>query len=533
MATTFAPCVRVDQDARAGRRLIAVEDIPAGTCILSEPAVAAVLARARWESHCFGCWARLRPDARMRCGRCRLARYCDRRCQASDWKRAHAVECAALPLLDAHAEPDAQHAGFAHDCVLLGRAVRALSAAPAAVRAAVDALAAAPAEQAAHADGVARAALSHGLCAGGPPAPAALAARLARAFACNNFGVCSPSGAGGLLGAGLWPLGAVLNHSCAPNCALAHLLDARGAPPTQLVRTILPVRRGSELRHSYVDSSAGKAQRRAALRAPYGFECGCERCGGAPGGGGGREVGGCEAGREPEPAHAEPRADPALDAELDGPAEPHAADVARDLGAAASLHGRAVLAGAVAEERALLRAALELRARHLGPAHAHVRELRAALLACELAAGDVGAAAAEAERLLAGAERALGAAPSRARATLLLTAAEVWALCAAACAAGEGHGVSLGALRDAAAVAERAHARGRGAVAPRVPPGDAAAADEPARAWQGYAHARASACAERAVAQLLITHGEAHPLTAEARAALDAYSSSVAAAACA
>lgn len=69
-----------------------------------------------------------------------------------------------------------------------------------------------------------------------------------------------------------YPRAALLNHSCAPNCALAFeglILQ---------VRTLREVEAGEELCHSYVELCQPTSKRRLALRDRYGFHCDCPRC---------------------------------------------------------------------------------------------------------------------------------------------------------------------------------------------------------------------------------------------------------------
>lgn len=91
-------------------------------------------------------------------------------------------------------------------------------------------------------------------------------------LACNDFSIWDelilP------LGLGVYPLGALLNHSCEPNCVLYY------APKThaQVIRTIRHVKEGEELCHPYIDLACTTPERRAKLDASYHFRCDCSRC---------------------------------------------------------------------------------------------------------------------------------------------------------------------------------------------------------------------------------------------------------------
>ena len=129
------------------------------------------------------------------------------------------------------------------------------------------------------------------------------------AFQSNNFAITN-----GLMvsqGAGAYPLGALLNHSCEPNCAIVYeernkgdRTDRRGkacldtgsagqpdefspdpssrysqsATHVQTIRTLRAVKAGEELTHSYIDCAAVTSKRRAQLWDRYYFRCCCTRC---------------------------------------------------------------------------------------------------------------------------------------------------------------------------------------------------------------------------------------------------------------
>ncbi|KIY97081.1 hypothetical protein MNEG_10880 [Monoraphidium neglectum] len=74
--------------------------------------------------------------------------------------------------------------------------------------------------------------------------------------------------------AGVWQEFALLNHSCAPNTCAA-LFGV-----TLVVRAAAPILAGEELTACYLGERrlAPVRERRAALRANYGFHCQCDRC---------------------------------------------------------------------------------------------------------------------------------------------------------------------------------------------------------------------------------------------------------------
>lgn len=237
------------------------------------------------------------------------------------------------------------------------------------------------------------------------------------AFQSNNFAITN-----GLMvsqGAGAYPLGALLNHSCEPNCAIVYeernkgertdrrgkeWMDAAGsteqpdglspdassrypqaATHVQTIRTLRAVKAGEELTHSYIDCAAVTSKRRAQLWDRYYFRCCCTRCVG-------------EADTEPQPEEALERflerdrdGQQIPEAILQGEAKPSSIDVAlqtprcKDLfranalwNEAASVHmaDNAATTAAAFEaeeqrrnrrEQSLLSLCLELRQRHLHP----------------------------------------------------------------------------------------------------------------------------------------------------------------------
>ncbi|KAJ1928454.1 hypothetical protein IWQ60_002020, partial [Tieghemiomyces parasiticus] len=75
------------------------------------------------------------------------------------------------------------------------------------------------------------------------------------------------------LGDGTYPLGALLNHSCRPNCVVMY-----GPGGLMVVRALVPILPGEELTGTYVDNITPYAQRRTQLAHKYHFICRCVRC---------------------------------------------------------------------------------------------------------------------------------------------------------------------------------------------------------------------------------------------------------------
>ncbi len=78
------------------------------------------------------------------------------------------------------------------------------------------------------------------------------------------------------MGLGLFPLCAMFNHSCFPNCAFVNNGSAL------VFRTVRPVQKGDELTVAYTQLDKSRATRRARLLQDRGFLCRCRRCRLAP-----------------------------------------------------------------------------------------------------------------------------------------------------------------------------------------------------------------------------------------------------------
>ena len=74
------------------------------------------------------------------------------------------------------------------------------------------------------------------------------------------------------VGSGVYPVGALLNHSCDPNCAIRYL------GRKQVIYAIKPIEEDSELYHCYVDPFWSREMRIQGLEKVYGFKCRCVRC---------------------------------------------------------------------------------------------------------------------------------------------------------------------------------------------------------------------------------------------------------------
>jgi hypothetical protein len=92
-----------------------------------------------------------------------------------------------------------------------------------------------------------------------------------RRFSVNNFGIVNDMMR--MTGSGVYPLAALLNHSCAPNCILRYT----GTGVLEVVASC-EIAAGVELTHSYVDLVSTTTTRQERLQTTYGFDCTCARC---------------------------------------------------------------------------------------------------------------------------------------------------------------------------------------------------------------------------------------------------------------
>ncbi|MGK3734381.1 MAG: hypothetical protein ACI8RD_000568 [Bacillariaceae sp.] len=102
-----------------------------------------------------------------------------------------------------------------------------------------------------------------------------------RRFRVNNFGVTDSLVR--VIGGAVYTLGALLNHSCSPNCLLRYDLSSesssqRHEPPVMEVIAAQDIPIGEELTHSYIELVSSKNSRISNLKQMYGFDCFCPRC---------------------------------------------------------------------------------------------------------------------------------------------------------------------------------------------------------------------------------------------------------------
>ncbi|KAL4093758.1 hypothetical protein PRIC1_011188 [Phytophthora ramorum] len=253
--------VSEDVSGDRGRRVEAQTDLNAGDLALQAQALAAVLLPELWGSHCHKCFS---SGTRLsRCGRCRTAFYCSRACQQADWQPDHRQECKSLAQLASLGLRNDQVA----DVLLLGRVMR---------REEADGVK--PQELVWYQEDVEDqellllAALAQKLKLVDDSYLMEELQRMLSRFRNNNFSICDELLLE--LGAGCFPLGAMINHSCDPNCAVTFV-------PRTLVmefRAMTPIKAGQEITQTYVDIALPRRERHQRLQQKYHFLCECARC---------------------------------------------------------------------------------------------------------------------------------------------------------------------------------------------------------------------------------------------------------------
>eukprot|EP00928_Gymnodinium_smaydae_P031827 TRINITY_DN23234_c0_g1_i3.p1 TRINITY_DN23234_c0_g1~~TRINITY_DN23234_c0_g1_i3.p1 ORF type:complete len:482 (-),score=119.45 TRINITY_DN23234_c0_g1_i3:191-1636(-) len=278
------------------RRAVAARALKPGDVVVAAPALAVCLHGDLAERRCDFCLTACQPGRSLaRCGRCRLEHYCGRACQEAAWKAYHKSECgvARASLHEALLRQGLAGLGACSDGLLAARCLRrragatGKAAGPKAGAAAVGVAAGELEDLEAlgeRLDARERLRLQH-LAEAVASVPALLPSgtcledvtQTLSKFRNNNFAVVDDLFAS--IGAGVFPLGASLNHSCAPNCLLTYTLRP-GQTPMQTIRAMEHVAEGDELTHSYVELAYPAWKRQALLRESYGFDCACTLCAG-------------------------------------------------------------------------------------------------------------------------------------------------------------------------------------------------------------------------------------------------------------
>jgi len=254
-------------------KVVATRALRRGETVLQEVPTLTLLHPKQWGLRCNRCYGRAPAKCKLlRCSRCRYFHYCSKSCQRNDWSQ-HKEECTALSSYQEGGEEP-----LLAEALLVARVFRLRTAQNEKFRTVMNLVMHPECIQPVHYQ-IAQLVHSMGLLAAketeatslAPPSPKEIVEMLLR-FDANNFGIVDELLF--FLGAGIYPAGAMLNHSCHHNCAIRYDL----ATQTQYIQCIVDVNEGDELCHPYIDFACTAKERRTKLRSTYGFDCHCLRC---------------------------------------------------------------------------------------------------------------------------------------------------------------------------------------------------------------------------------------------------------------
>lgn len=254
------------------RKVIAKRPLRRGEEILREAPTCTLLHAKQWGERCHSCFTK--HSKLLRCGRCRKFWYCSKECQRNDWKEHHKEECASMTTyLASNAMSPEEEQTILVDALLAARIFALEENDAERYNAVMDLVFHRQCIQPAHYQ-VAKLVLNMGLVAKRRRTidEREIVEMTAR-FDSNNFGIVDELLF--LQGTGVYPAGAMLNHSCHPNCAIRY----QPITHTQIICCIVDqVQAGDELCHPYIDFAMTSLSRREKLQSTYGFDCQCPRC---------------------------------------------------------------------------------------------------------------------------------------------------------------------------------------------------------------------------------------------------------------
>ncbi|CAB9523758.1 lysine methyltransferase SMYD2 [Seminavis robusta] len=272
------------------RKVVAKRKIQRGETILKETPVSTLLHPKQWSLRCNHCFCKPENNNNnnnnnnklLRCSQCRRFWYCGKKCQQRDWK-AHKEECTALSQ-DKQEEQQPESSSFYHclaDALLVARVFRLSKTNPVQFQRVKDLVFHEKCIQPSHYE-IAKLVLSLNLLSPDlidttTTTTTMMIVELLARFDSNNFGIVDDLLF--FLGAGVYPAGAILNHSCEPNCGIFYQSSTSSNNKNlQIIKCLVTVERGQELCHCYVDLSGTSPERRDKLYRTYGFSCDCIRC---------------------------------------------------------------------------------------------------------------------------------------------------------------------------------------------------------------------------------------------------------------
>ncbi|KAL1918701.1 uncharacterized protein VTP21DRAFT_2723 [Calcarisporiella thermophila] len=245
---------------KRGRGIVTRKRLTRGDVVLRELPYAAVVDDENLTRNCSRCFQS--ASKMYRCSSCKVLHYCSKKCQLEEWSAFHKEECANWVRLGRHV-PTA----IRTICRVLIRRNKS----PATF------------EEVENLENLKSKFLSSKLELFGqmslvvskvlPPSlllsPSSMIDLFCR-FTCNSFSVVDDECVG--IGVGVYPLAAMVNHSCWPNCIAMFEEDQ------MVIRCLRDIEEGEELTISYVDIALPTEERRRELLERYFFICNCDLC---------------------------------------------------------------------------------------------------------------------------------------------------------------------------------------------------------------------------------------------------------------
>eukprot|EP01006_Ploeotia_vitrea_P037741 TRINITY_DN66166_c3_g3_i1.p1 TRINITY_DN66166_c3_g3~~TRINITY_DN66166_c3_g3_i1.p1 ORF type:complete len:633 (+),score=300.19 TRINITY_DN66166_c3_g3_i1:54-1901(+) len=289
---------RIDFEPRIGRHAVATTDLQPGAVVHKEQAYPWIVDTEHAAQVCHVCAKEfaLSPAQPVSCGNCKMASYCSKECSqlAAD---LHAGECAVLQMIDKLG----QEANTNVDLLRIALRMMVLKSGVRQPRRSTDATgdvdsksedadssvffepsAQDVAEMISHveefdAEQTAQLQLAaRSLIEALPEKYRSMDADAVVEFMskvnANCHGITLTSNPNTTIGLGLYPLSALFNSSCFPNCVFV----SEGAK--LVFRIIRPVQAGEELCASYIGLYQNRNQRRHELKTTKRFTCMCRRC---------------------------------------------------------------------------------------------------------------------------------------------------------------------------------------------------------------------------------------------------------------
>ncbi|CAM5143813.1 unnamed protein product [Natator depressus] len=213
-----------------------------------------------------------RNERLLRCSQCKIARYCDTRCQKEAWQE-HKQECKCLKSIEPNFPPDSVR--------LVGRIVFKLLGQSAAcpseklysfsdLQSNIEELSEEMKEGLRHLAQTLQLYLRVEIQDAFQLLPAIDIFQIFAKVTCNCFTISN--GEMQDVGVGLYPSMSLLNHSCDPNCVI--VFEGRQL----LLRSVREIQIGEELTISYIESLMPSSERQKHLKRQYCFECNCLLC---------------------------------------------------------------------------------------------------------------------------------------------------------------------------------------------------------------------------------------------------------------